>query len=385
MTSLPPSLQNLPELLDPQIRRGTILIYRVFDIAEEVDLRAVESVLSAAPASASGTARVTIARGRGNAVIIRNAPVRLNLGRVPVKIFDGIIQAEVLATVWDYGVLSLVFQIPIPEGTSWNSLIPKGAVLNGDVPGIEELNQLARDKAREITQLLKPALKRVNEWDVFEDYTIYFLEEISGVEKVAQLLEKGAVPELILGESKERLSRKSRHGITEVSYQYSENDLVVIDWNSAIVIEPSGQRDIADVLEFALTHLLEFRYYDDLLDRRLTDLYDSIELGKNTLFRGDFAKISHEANSRYIEFSEFLERIDNSLKVVGDFYLAVIFRGAIRRFRIGDWQESLSGKMNLLARVSELLQGEVNTRRAHMLELIIIMLIVFEIVSALIR
>jgi hypothetical protein len=381
MTSLPQSLQSIPDLIDPLIKRGTILVYRVFDIAEEVDLRSVENVLR----DASATARVTIARNRGNAVVIRNAPVRLNLGKVPVRVFDGTIQAELLATVWDYGVLSLVFQIPIAEGTTWSSLVPKGAVLNGDIPGIEELNQLAREKARELTQLMRPALKRVNEWDVFEDYTIYFLEELTGVDKVSQLLERGAVPELILGEHKEKLSPKSRNGIRDVSFQYSESDLAVIDWNSAIVIEPSGQRDIPDVLEFALTHLLEFRYYDDLLDDRLTELYDSIELGKNTLFRGDFAKISHEANSRYIEFSEFLERIDNSLKVVGDFYLAVIFRGAIRRFRIPDWQESLSGKMNLLARVSELLQGEVNTRRAHMLELIIIMLITFEIVSALIR
>jgi hypothetical protein len=382
MTTLPPltSIQGL-DLIDPLIRRGTILIYRVFDIAEEIDLRGVEAVLR----EASGTARVTIARGRGNAVIIKNAPVRLNVGKADVKLFDGIIQADIQATVWDYGVLSLVFQIPIAEDTSWNSLIPKGAVLNGDVPGIEELNQLAREKARELTQILRPALKGVNEWDVFEDYTIYFLEEVAGIEKASQLLDKSAIPELILGEPREKLSKKSRAGISEFSFQYSESDLVVIDWNSAIVLEPSGQRDIPQVLEFALTHLLEFRYYDDLLDRKLTDLYDSIELGKNTLFRGDFAKISHEASSRYIEFSEFLERIDNSLKVVGDFYLAVIFRAAVRRFRIPDWQESLSGKMSLLARVSELLQGEVNTRRAHMLEIIIIMLIAFEIVSALLR
>ncbi|MFL5815834.1 MAG: hypothetical protein ACJ763_19855 [Bdellovibrionia bacterium] len=381
MTTLPPSIQHIPNLIDPLIKRGTILVYRVFDIAEEVDLRAVENTLR----DASGTARMAISRGRGNAVIIRNAPVRLNLGKASFKILDTLVHAELLATVWDYGVLSVVFQIPIAEGTLWSSLIARGAVFNGDIPGIEELNQLAREKARELTQIMRPALKRVNEWDVFEDYTIYFLEEVAGIDKAAQLIDQGAIPELILGEPKERLSSKSRNGIRDVSFQYSENDLVVIDWNSAIVIEPSGQRDIADVLEFALTHLLEFRYYDDLLDKRLTELYDSIELGKNRFFRGDFAKISHEANSRYIEFSEFLERIDNSLKVVGDFYLAVIFRGAIRRFRIGDWQESLSGKMNLLARVSELLQGEVNTRRAHMYELIIIVLIAFEIVSALLR
>src|SRR5262249_47412401 len=161
------------------------------------------------------------------------------------------------------------------------------------------------EKAREIAQLIKDAIKKANEWDFFEDYTIYFLEDVPGLSKASDLTARSAVPELILGEPKEKLSPKSRDGILDFAYQYSENDLAVIDWNSAIVLEPSGSRDLPDVIEFALTQLLEFRYYDDLLDRRLMELYDSIELGKHSLLRTDFAKISHEANSRYIEFSEF--------------------------------------------------------------------------------
>lgn len=366
---------------DPVIRRGTILIYRAFDIGEEINLLEVEKILSAQ----SGTARVSIARGKGNAVIIRNAPVRLSLGKANFRLQDHPVEAEIFATVWDYGVLSLVFQVPIESGTLWSSLIPMGAVLNGDVPGCEELNRFAQVKSSEITELISAAIQRRNAWEVFEDYVIYFLEEISGVNNATELMERGAVPELILGEPTDPLSEKTRAGIQEMFFQYSANDLVVIDWNSAIVLEPSGQRDIPDVIEFSLTQLLEFRYYDDLIDKKLSDLYDSIEKGKHTLLRTDFDEISHEANSRYIEFSEFLERIDNSLKVVGDFYLAVIFRASVRRFRINDWQQSISRKMNVLAQVSELLQGELNTRRAHMLEVIVIILIVFEIVSSLLR
>jgi hypothetical protein len=130
---------------------------------------------------------------------------------------------------------------------------------------------------------------------------------------------------------------------------------------------------------------LELRYYDDLLDRRLTELYDSIEARRQTLWKAQFGRISREANSRYLEFSEFMERVDNSLKVVGDFYLATIFRGAVKRFRIMDWQQSIARKMNLLARVSELLLGEVNVYRGHLLEIIIILLILFEIISAMFK
>jgi hypothetical protein len=43
----------------------------------------------------------------------------------------------------------------------------------------------------------------------------------------------------------------------------------VIDWNAAVVIEPDGSRDIPDILELASAQLLEFRYYDDLVDREM--------------------------------------------------------------------------------------------------------------------
>ena len=74
-----------------------------------------------------------------------------------------------------------------------------------------------------------------------------------------------------------------------------------------------------------------------------------------------------------------MERVDNSLKVVGDFYLALIFRGATQKFRIKDWQDSISRKMAILAQVSELLEGEMNVRRSHWLEFAVVFLFIFEI------
>jgi hypothetical protein len=103
------------------------------------------------------------------------------------------------------------------------------------------------------------------------------------------------------------------------------------------------------------------------------------------MIRGKFRQLSDEASSRYIEFSEFIERVENSLKVVGDFYLATVYRAATRRFRLADWQQDITRKMNILAQVSSLLQGEINIRRSHWLEIVIIALIAFEIVSALFK
>ncbi len=157
----------------------------------------------------------------------------------------------------------------------------------------------------------------------------------------------------------------------------------MIDWNSALVVEPSGSRDVADMLEFASTHLTEFRYFDELLDERLDKLYESIERRRvGSILRRDFESISREAGSLYIEFSKFVERVENSLKFVGDFYLATVFRAAVTRFNMHEWEENVTRKMNALARVSELLKNEVDVRRSHWLEVIVILLILFEIVSA---
>jgi len=127
------------------------------------------------------------------------------------------------------------------------------------------------------------------------------------------------------------------------------------------------------------------RYYDYLLDEKLTTIYDAIEESRARLFSGRFSSLSKEASSLYIEFTEFIERVDNSFKVVGDFYLANIFRSAGEEFRVPEWQNNITRKMNLLARVSEMLQGEVDVNRSLWLEITVVVLIMFEIGTALLK
>lgn len=381
------TLSSTPRPPSPEIavRRGSVLVYRLFDVADEIDLIQVERILN----QEAGGARLRIERGPRHALVMRNAPVRVNLGEVDLKLGSLQTRCEVVATIFDYGVISVVFQIPIARGGQplpWRDLMVLSDLLNS--PGSADLmSSIGRKKSLELSHLVVDALKSPSDRELYEDYILYFLEDVAGVKSPTELPGVADLAALILGETTERLSPRSAQGILENTFQYSENDLAVIDWNAAVVMEPSGVREVPDVLEFALTHLLEFRYYDDLLDRRLTELYDATEerrkrKGWRKISGGQFAAIAQEANTRFMEFSEVIERIDNSLKVVGDFYLAVIFRAAIRRFRIPDWQQSVSRKMNVLARVSELLQGEINVQRGHALELVIITLILFEILTA---
>ena len=74
---------------------------------------------------------------------------------------------------------------------------------------------------------------------------------------------RGPGPAAARGDRGAELSVAERQDVTQRHFSYGEDDLVVVDWNAAFVYEPSGSRDIPDILEIANAQLLEFRYYDD--------------------------------------------------------------------------------------------------------------------------
>lgn len=361
------------------IQKGSILIYRVFDIAEEIDFSKVESLLQSSPP----IARLRLSRTQRHEVVMRNAPLQLQIGKGTFTLGETTYTSDNSIKLWDYGVMSFTMSIAIAPGSTWEELTE----LAKKIEGTKQLDDIARHESRELTRTLRGALKEPHEWEVFEDYSVFLIESHTGPKKAAELMNTFRPVNLVLAEPVEHLSEKTKDILSQSTFQYTENDYTIIDWNSALVIDPSGTKDIPDVLEFALTQLMELRYYDDLLDDRLESLYDSIENAKRrwNFLGNDSSKLSEEASVLYIEFSEFLERVDNSLKVVGDFFLATVFRGAVKRFRFLDWQQSITRKMSVVAQLTQLIQGEVQASRSHFLEIIVIILIAIEIISAFFR
>ncbi len=360
-----------------KINKGSIWIYRVFDIAEEINISQVENLLR----NSLGPDKFHVRRFIDRGIVMKKAPVSFGFGEVhfPLKHYG--LTADVIVKVREFGVLTFIYRIPIAAGTAWNELISLAAALEE----LHELDDIARDHCNELKRVIFPALKKATDWNTFEDYSIYFLEEIEGAATTSELLSKADVASLVLAEEEVKIGDLTRTSILENLYQYAENDFAIVEWNAALVWDPKGGREVLDILEYAVTHLLEMRYYDDYLDQHLGMLYDNIEAHKGAKLKGPYSQLYQETSQRYIEFTEFLERVENSLKVVGDFYLATVYRAACRRFRLADWQQNITRKMNILAQVSSLLQGELNIRRSHWLEIIIILLIGFEILSALVR
>lgn len=81
-----------------------------------------------------------------------------------------------------------------------------------------------------------------------------------------------------------------------------------------------------------------------------------------------------------LEMSEFVERVENSLKIIADFYLAKVYEASLRRLRIPPWQASVTRKQQMLAQVYQLLKADVDINRSLTLEFTIVVLIVTELV-----
>lgn len=361
-----------------KIEKGSIHIYRVFDVSEEIDLSLAEKILN----DSRRERKIRVPKTIERALIVRSAPLHLSLPDETITTKHFSFTADVSARILDYGVISLLYKLPISQGTDWSTLVKMAAELEDNI----EIDRVAQKQSQEVSSLITKAMKDPHSWDVFEDYTIYFLERCEGITRARDLIDKADIPALMLAEESTKLAEKTRYGIMENIYQYGEEDMAIVEWNSALVLEPEGKQEVLDLMEFALTHLMEMRYYDDLLDQRLAVLYDNIEKSRyGGLFSGNFSNLYKDASTRFIEFSEFIERVENSLKVVGDFYLATVYRATTKRFRLSDWQQNITRKMNILAQVSSLLQGEVNMRRSQWMEITIIALIAFEVVSAILK
>jgi hypothetical protein len=366
-----------------RVSAGEIWIYRLFDVADAIDLGKAEG-LAAAPAS-----RLALeSAGSATALEFPRAPVHVSLGHRPVPLPSGQRTAQASAHVFDYGVVSVRYRVPIPPGTPLQALVPLAEeLLEGPTTA---LDAEARAHADEVAAALGAALEKPHAWEGLESYHVFFVQAFEGGPVTApRLVAEAPIAALLLGEtSPVRLSDAERQDVLAHQFSYLETDLAVIHWNSALVVEPSGVEDIPDLLEFATAHLLELRFYDALLDRELHRIYDELEAGGSPithLITRKYRRLQRRTAALLLELSEMIERLENAVKIVGDFYLARVYQAAVRRFRLASWQETVLRKQKLVAEVNDLTGDSADTSRSELLEIVIILLIAYEVVAALLK
>ena len=176
---------------------------------------------------------------------------------------------------YDYGVLSVVFELPFSG--DWDTLVRLASRWVWDT----DFTSFAQKIVKQKLERAAPALvKPYDEW-LTEDYFVFHVRDISGNQSVADLLdaEGGRIAQIVRGENVP-LSDGERQEILQSRISYYPNDLVVIGWNGAFIYDnQAGAETAIQLLEYANSQLLEFRHYDELLTRELQSVYDFMDNG----------------------------------------------------------------------------------------------------------
>ena len=178
-------------------------------------------------------------------------------------------------------------------------------------------------------------------------------------------------------EAAERLSKQEADESTGRYLSYYDNDLVVIDWDAALLVdEPADFNETLYIMELANLQLAELEAYDRLLDDALDRSYRDLG-GRRLRAR---ASIMRELRELRIDMARFNDELSNTTKFFGDWHLARIYEKISSRFHLSDWHRTIDGKLRTLDDLYQILKQDQNHRVMLWLEIGIVLLFVIDLV-----
>lgn len=362
------------------VESGQILLFRLFDVADRADLAAVERQLRADASSREGVGRLRLQRQR-DGVVFTNPPVSARLGDRSLLVGSTEFAVRVVARMYDFGAMTILWSLAIPFGTPFDELANLSVELESE-PMRVALQQLMGDDAEHAVEAMHAGLMGRSIHESQETLTVYAIQGFSSPEQIdaARVAAHRLLPTLLLGEHDE-FSEQLRTELLRSSYSYSTNDLVVIGYDQALVFDPDGTEDATNLLEFALAQMLELAYYDSQLDARIDRMHRQLSQRRTTGRKSNknYDELRRDLLTEHLAFSEVIEKVGAAVKVTEDLYYAAIYRGAMRVFRANEVAEATQHKLEVMYRTYSMLSDEADANTSHRLELIVIVLILIEV------
>jgi len=372
-----------------RVEAGAVHVLRLYDVAWAIDLARVEALIAAQTPEA--VARIRLTRAEPKAMAFGVPPLEIWLGTVELPMAGGPpIKADATARLYDFGAVSIALRVPA-AGLTWNEFTDLALTVD-DAAAEPAAAELWTTLIERVRRLALPAFERPSSGGVGrptvagleEDYLLATVQRFDPPLNAEQILEELDLIPLLSGERRE-LSDAARADLLRYRFSYYTTDLAVLTWDRAFLVEPTGDRDVADVLEVANAQLLELRYYDELLDQELPRTYARVAEARLTRFALSsrrYRYLARDIQTLVAEVTEITERIDNAIKVTEDVYLARIYASALELFRVPSWVTSVDRKLAILKDTYTALSDEAATIRIEVLEAAIVLLIILEILLA---
>lgn len=364
---------------------GSVNYLFIYDVGDEIKLDEVKKSQLTTPI---GLKWSTL---RPKYVTVTPAPLLVHMDKERV-LFPDFTMAEGNTTDVDivvkaYAIGAISVNISVPFSDRSLETIPRYDEARVRVDGTETtFKNIAKGVVEKVTDKIKQNIVDVRNGTEPEEYTTFCISHsdvkideryIANVPELRQVLAK-----IINGDrtstsfAEDQVANSLKHKVS-----YYENDVVFVDWSSAVVVDSAGDfGDVLFVIELANLQLLEMRYYDAVLDRLVDEASHEVKkrTGLKALLLG-YGKTATKVAEQKLEVNAILEATKNYTKFVGDWYLARVYTSLAERLRLKDWNATLESKLSILEDLYDLIIRQVEGRRNMILEIIIVALILGEI------
>jgi hypothetical protein len=362
------------EALPPKIIvRGCVRILAFFDIAEAIDLDALRTLLGpeAAPRS-PGFVHLTPEYAQA-----QNQPILESVNAVGLPTGETL---DARIKYYWFGVASV--ELTTRFECEFASL-PAWSYRWMSAPEVERTAEdLLRSRLERVRPtLIKPSLKWLDEdYLVIDIQSARFSDQRSAT--AAEMIQHNAdeIAQVVRGEIV-RLSAAERDEVVRGALSYYQNDLIVVGWAAALVYDkPDAASAITDLLEYANTQLLEFRYYDELLTSLLSNVYSSLEGHESFLNRWRLPRRAVRVNRLRLDIMDLAERTDYAVKFLSDTYYARVYRLCSARIGVEDYRALVDEKLKTAGELYEFMVAQFNERRMFVIEVVVAVLVLLDVI-----
>jgi hypothetical protein len=346
------------------ILRGNFRVFLFYDVAEAFDTVRLSELLG----SRGSPVQRAFPRRTPEYVSFEHAPVVERACGVTLKTGE---QIDCSIKYYAYGVA--VAQFELPFACDWEALLLQASRWMNT----SDLEPSAPDVVREHLQQLAPAVIRPSDDWLQEQYFVIDLQEIQreggGVTASELLAGHGdQIVQLIRGEVSPLAPRATEEAL-QASASYYPSDLVVVGSSAALVYDrPEDAAATIQILEYARSQLLEFRYYDNLMTRVLSAFYSALDQKRRLrLWRRGLPRDAAHLNTLRLDVMELTERVDNAIKFVSDIFYARLYRLAAGRMGVPDYRALVEEKLRTAGELYEFMVDQFNEARTFVLEVAI--------------
>jgi hypothetical protein len=297
----------------------------------------------------------------------------------------GSIRLERSVKIFSVGAISVTIRVPF-DVTDIADLVPYHDLRFSDGTSIhDEVLALAEEIRRELAPKVNRPVERLSDEEAYTVFCITSpLDAADGKHVAAEdWLEanRRKVAALITEENDvAHLSNQEADESTSRYLSYYDHDMVVVDWDAAIIVdEPRYIDEVVYLMELANLQLAELEAYDRYLDTAIDRSYRDLGVVRSPLrWRG--TRILRELREIRIDLARMSDELSNITKFFGDWHLARIYQAVSARFHLSDWHKSIDQKLKTLDDLYQLVQSDRNNRAMLFLEALIVLLFIIDLI-----